>query len=128
MKLKGSLILEASYVFPLTIIMIFLMLILAYYKHDKLVLQSGMKRYLIRSLSENKDYDFKEEALPIYYLDYNLLKLEKKKGRGRMEAEVSFELFPEPLMKGEREGNKMKEEYQAYLPQDKIRKLSQVLE
>lgn len=129
MKLKGSIVLEASFVFPIVLVSVFIILLLAYYKHDGIVLKSGMKRQLIRTLEEEKTYDFNEEAPLLYYMVYEDFKLEQKNGEGRVSARLGFPLFPRFLKSyGSKEEKRSTESYQAYRPQAYVRKLSILIE
>lgn len=129
MKLKGSIILEAAYTFPIILISIFIIILLAYYRHDNLVLKSGMRRYLMRSLVEEKDYDFDEERISLYYMEYKNQKMEKMNEKGRIKVVKSFDVYPKLLeFNKENKNNEMEEIYRIYRPQKRVRNLSVFIE
>lgn len=124
MKLKGSMVLEAAYVLPLTLVAIFVILLLAYYQHDGIVLKSYMKRYLIQSLSEEREYDFLEKEPPIFYMNYQKPVMVGKKGQGRITTKIRFDVYPKFLGLESKREKEIEEAYKSNRPQKYVRKLS----
>lgn len=126
-KIKGSIVLEASYIFPFTIISIFAVMFFAYYKHDGLVLRSGLKRNLIRAVSEDREENSEAYTLErLYYMRCRDLVFQKNGKVGRMKAEVSFPRFMNfdfGMHYGE-----VVEEYRYHKPQNDVRKLALLLD
>lgn len=123
MKIKGSLIVEASYIFPITILAVFVILLLAYYRHDHIVMKSEMRSFLIRNLSEEGSERFDGDALPLYYMGYDEIQFKQNEGKGELSVKPKFDVFPRFLSYdgGVGEG-RMKEVYKAHRPQKVIRR------
>lgn len=124
MRLRGSLILEAAYMFPFIILSIFLILLFAYFKHDRIAIKAGMKAHLIRVVSEDVVEDFDESSLNLYYMICSDVQKEEIRGGRALSTTTAFEVLPKLItLKEYPKESVIKEAYKAYRPQKLARRM-----
>lgn len=119
MKLRGSLILEASYIFPMTILFIIVIMIFAYYKHDRIMVRTSMRRHLMRNAYEEERRDFTlKDSEGVHYLTIEKMREEHGKNREKLSVKVNFEVLPKFLSLDSRlRAGEVVEEYKKYRPE-----------
>lgn len=127
--MKGSITLEASYIFPMTIIFIMIIMLFAYYKHDRIVARTSLRMHLIRNTYEEEKSDFMDENMPsLQYLSMSEIKEKYEKNMGKISATIKFDIFPKFLLFDERlEEGKILEEYKKYNPEEAARRYHMLL-
>ena len=99
MKFKGSITLEAAYIFPITIVIVFALIFFAYYEHDITVIKSEVRTLLIKTVEEGKKSGIKEEfenrkKAALFYLLYSVLSEENSGKRAKLSVGVNFKILP----------------------------------
>lgn len=118
-KWKGSITLEASYIFPMTIIFIIVILLFAYYKHDRILVRTSMRRHLMKNAYEEEKSNFTVEDIGnLHYLSVSEIKENHEKNVEKLSLKVDFDVFPKFLsLEGRQKEGEVTEEYRRYQPQ-----------
>jgi len=134
MKFKGSMTLEAAYIFPITIVIVFALIFFAYYEHDITVIKSEVRTLLIKTVEEGKKSGIKEEfenrkKATLFYLLYSVLSEENSGKRAKLSVGVNFKILPfvsEYLDSSLTDGS-FEEIKEGYTPQTAVRRAVGIL-
>ena len=134
MKFKGSMTLEAAYIFPITIVIVFALIFFAYYEHDITVIKSEIRTLLIKTVEEGKKSGIKEEfenrkKAALFYLLYSVLSEENSGKRAKLSVGVNFKILPfvsEYLDSSLTDGS-FEEIKEGYTPQTAVRRAVGIL-
>lgn len=134
MKFKGSMTLEAAYIFPITIVIVFALIFFAYYEHDITVIKSEVRTLLIKTVEEGKKSGIKEEfenrkKAALFYLLYSVLSEENSGKRAKLSVGVNFKILPfvsEYLDSSLTDGS-FEEIKEGYTPQTAVRRAVGIL-
>lgn len=132
-KIKGSLVVEAAFIFPLLIIAIFAVILFAYYERDITVLRSEVRCELIKNVSEGITEGIKEtfendRKGHLFYLSYNNMEEIYGKDEGKVSTEVNFKIFPFVSMYLDKDltDGRFEETYKDHTPQRFARKIGAI--
>ena len=134
MKFKGSMTLEAAYIFPITIVIVFALIFFAYYEHDITIIKSEVRTLLIKTVEEGKKSGIKEEfenrkKAALFYLLYSVLSEENSGKRAKLSVGVNFKILPfvsEYLDSSLTDGS-FEEIKEGYTPQTAVRRAVGIL-
>lgn len=127
MRLRGSMVLEAAIIFPMIVIIIFAIVFFAYYKHDMVVLKSGMRTDLMRTVAENDAAYLKRDKndFGLFYLGIDNVSANYDGKEGKISVRADIERFP--FISGHIDENAvnegLKESRKVYMPQETLRRL-----
>lgn len=96
-RCKGSIVMEASLLFPFLILMIAAMILFGFYRHESIVLKSTARRALIMRMQEKEKANGEKIEVPIRYLSISEPEETISKREGKITGRVHFPIMPQAV-------------------------------